>query len=280
MARPLRIEYPGALYHVTSRGNKKQDIFLTQNDRFLFLLTLNKIIKTHNWICHAYCLMNNHYHLLIETPDANLSSGMHDLNGEYTQIYNRIHQAVGHILQGRYKAFVIEKETYFLEVARYIVLNPVRAGFVKHPKDWMWSSFNSTRGSAKSDPLLDTSFLLSQFGRRKAQARQKYTEFVLNGIQRDSPLLLAEHNLILGSPQFVHRMWEENADAEEITDVVTSERMIARPTLQDLFVRAKDVQERDSIILFARMRCGYSVSQIAKHLRVHRTTVSKIINKK
>ncbi len=132
MARPLRIEYPGALYHVTSRGNKRQDIFSNDNDRGIFLHVLSTLTETHNWICHAYCLMDNHYHLLIETVEANLSIGMRDLNGIYTQQYNKVHDSVGHLLQGRYHAYVIEKESYLLQVARYVVLNPVRAGMVGH----------------------------------------------------------------------------------------------------------------------------------------------------
>jgi putative transposase len=130
MARPIRIEFSGALYHVTSRGNRQEDIYEDDTDRSVFLSVLEKTCSTNNWICHAYCLMSNHYHLLIETPDSNLSKGMRQLNGVYTQSYNRIHNRVGHVFQGRFKAIFVEKETYLLELARYIVLNPVRAGMV------------------------------------------------------------------------------------------------------------------------------------------------------
>ena len=124
MARPLRIEYPGALYHVTSRGNAREDIFFDEKDRQRFLATLAHVIRDYHWICYAYCQMTNHYHLLIETPEANLSRGMRQLNGVYTQALNRRHGRVGHIFQGRFKALLVEKDGYLLELCRYIVLNP------------------------------------------------------------------------------------------------------------------------------------------------------------
>lgn len=131
MARPLRIEIPGAIYHITSRGNAREPIFLDDGDYadFLNLLSLN--LKRFNWILHAYCLMGNHYHLLIETPEGNLSRGMRQLNGTYTQWFNRKHNRVGHIFQGRYKAILVEKDSHLLELCRYVVLNPVRANMVK-----------------------------------------------------------------------------------------------------------------------------------------------------
>ena len=133
MARPLRIQYDGAVYHVTSRGNARKAIFQDDKDRELFLGTLYRVNKRYNWLCHAYCLMNNHYHLIIETPDGNLSQGMRQLNGVYTQTYNTRHRRVGHILQGRYKAILIQKDSHLLEVSRYVVLNPVRAKAAQGP---------------------------------------------------------------------------------------------------------------------------------------------------
>ena len=126
MARPLRIEYAGALYHVTARGNEKKDIYFTEADRVEFLKLMGKVSDRFNWIYHAYCQMGNHYHILVETPDGNLSHGMRQLNGVYTQYINRTHQRVGHLFQGRFKAILVQKENYLRELARYIVLNPVR----------------------------------------------------------------------------------------------------------------------------------------------------------
>jgi REP element-mobilizing transposase RayT len=130
MARPLRIEFDGALYHVTSRGNDRKAIFKDNHDRDLFLDILAQITVRFRWICHAYCLMNNHYHLVIETPDGNLSKGMRQLNGVYTQAFNKRHRRVGHVFQGRFKGILVQKDSHFLEVCRYVVLNPVRAKMV------------------------------------------------------------------------------------------------------------------------------------------------------
>ena len=156
MARPLRIQYDGALYHITSRGNARKAIYRDDEDRRIFLDILFNVNKRYNWICHAYCLMNNHYHLIIETPDGNLSKGARQLNGVYTQTYNKRHHRVGHIFQGRYKAILVEKESHLLEVCRYVVLNPVRAKAVARPEEWRWSSYRGTSGMEKPHPCLTT----------------------------------------------------------------------------------------------------------------------------
>ncbi len=135
MARPLRIEFAGARYHITSRGNARENIYRDNSDRDSFLELLYKTNIQHDWICHAYCLMPNHYHLLIETRKPTLSKGMKYLNGSYTQRYNRRHQRIGHVFQGRYKSILIEKESYLRKLSRYIVLNPVRARIVRKVVD-------------------------------------------------------------------------------------------------------------------------------------------------
>lgn len=138
MARPLRIEYAGALYHVTSRGNAQEAIYREDKDRRDYYSVVAEVCERFNWVIHAYCLMDNHYHLLVETPEGNLSKGMRHLNGVYTQRFNQNHARVGHVFQGRYKAILVQKESYLLELARYIVLNPVRARMVRSAKDWPW----------------------------------------------------------------------------------------------------------------------------------------------
>ncbi|MDP3562337.1 MAG: transposase [Legionellaceae bacterium] len=148
MARSLRIEYPGALFDITSRGNKKEDFFLSDEDRVLCLDIFAEVCFRSNWICYAYCLMSNHYHLLIETPQGNLSPGMQLLNSIYTQKFNRSRNRVGHVFQGRYKSILVEKESYLLELSRYIVLNQVRAKMVEKAGDWFWSSYQITLGKA------------------------------------------------------------------------------------------------------------------------------------
>lgn len=133
MARPLRIEFNGALYHVTSRGDRHEAIHEDDKDRERFLEVLAEVVERFNWVCHAYCLMSNHYHLVVETPDANLSKGMRQLNGVYTQASNRRHHRSGHLFQGRFKGILVDKDSYLLELTRYVVLNPVRARMVKAP---------------------------------------------------------------------------------------------------------------------------------------------------
>ena len=278
MARPLRIEYPGALYHVTSRGNAKQLIYLNDNDHFCFLDTLSEVIKTHNWLCHAYCLMGNHYHLLIETPDGNLSTGMRDLNGNYTQRFNKRHDRVGHILQGRYKAFVVEKEPYLLRVARYTVINAVRAGLVSHPIQWPWSSYAATIGVEKCPKWLCVDWILGFFSMDKKEARAQYKEFVEQGIGEDSPFEDVEEVAILGSPQFLDFLRESKTHKSElIKEIPRSERIVNRPTLQDLFGEVGDLEERDRMIVFAKKRCGYLNTEIARFLGLDESTVSKIV---
>src|SRR6266511_5754104 len=156
MARPLRIEYPGALYHVTSRGDRQEAIFEDDQDRTAFLNVLSEVVSRFRWRCHAYCLMGNHYHLMIETPEANLTKGMRHLNGVFTQWSNRRHKRGGHLFQGRYKAILVDRDSYFLELARYIVLNPVRAGMVKHPRLWAWSSYGTTIATSPTPLWLTT----------------------------------------------------------------------------------------------------------------------------
>ncbi len=164
MARPLRLEFHGALYHITARGNARQKIFLNEADRHLFLDLLGKEITQQGWFCYAYCLMDNHYHLLIETPEPNLVTGMRRLNGVYTQRFNRRHRRVGHLLQGRYKAILVDKDAYFFELCRYIVLNPLRAKAVKRQEQCpLWSSYAATAGRVDPPSWLTIESVLAQF---------------------------------------------------------------------------------------------------------------------
>src|ERR1043165_4181295 len=186
MARPLRIEYPGALYHITTRGNARRAVFKDASDRALFLDTLQRVSERYHWLCHAYCLMDNHYHLVIETLDGNLAQGMRQLNGVYTQAYNRRHRRVGHLFQGRHKAILVDKESHLLEICRYVVLTPVRAKAAEHPGRWKWSSYGGPAGTAKPHPALTTDWVLGQFGARRVAAQQRYREFVRDGLGNPS----------------------------------------------------------------------------------------------
>ncbi len=278
MARPLRIEYPGALYHITTRGNAKQPIFLDDKDHYCFLKTLSETIETHNWLCHAYCLMPNHYHLLIETPDANLSLGMRDLNGVYTQRFNKRNDRVGHLFQGRYKAFVVEKEPYLLRVARYTVINAVRAGLVKHPNEWPWSSFAATVGDEKRPGWLCADWILSFFSEKKKEAQVEYYNFVEQGLNERSPFEETEKGMILGSPQFVHYLRDSTTcESEQIKEIPRSERIVGRPSLEDLFEKVRGTEERNQMIIFAKRRCGYPNTDIGNFLQLADSTISRIV---
>ena len=182
MPRPPRFQAPGATYHITSRGTEGRSIFLDDLDRTLFLTWLGEVVELHGWMCPAYCLMTNHFHLLVQTPQADLAVGMHGLNGAYANYFNRRHNHVGHLFQSRYKAIVIERESHLLENSRYVVLNPVRAGICRRPGYWQWSSYRATAGYVAPPPFLAVDWILGQFGSAARRAALRYVEFVADGI--------------------------------------------------------------------------------------------------
>ena len=198
MARKPRVEFPGAFYHVTARGNAQADIFHSDDDRLDFLQILADVIERCGWVLHSYCLMTNHYHLLIETPEANLGKGMQLLGGTYTHRFNRRNKRVGHVFQGRYKAVIVEKESHLLEVSRYIVLNPVKAGMVKSAIDYRWSSFLDIAGRRKAPRWLATDEILGMFNVKRGLAKKAYAKFV-EETSFESPVKELRWGLILGS---------------------------------------------------------------------------------
>lgn len=280
MARPLRIQYDGALYHITSRGNARKAIYRDDEDRRIFLDTLLNVNKRYNWICHAYCLMNNHYHLIIETPDGNLSKGARQLNGVYTQIYNRRHHRVGHIFQGRYKAILIEKGSHLLEVCRYVVLNPVRAKAVERPEEWRWSSYRGTSGMEKPYPCLTIGWVLGQFSTRKGTAEKKYREFVEAGKGEVAIWKKVKGGSILGEDEFVETLMDYIKGQRDIREIPKSQRYINRPGLKKIF--SKEVvnkkSKRDEKIREATERHGYSQKEVADYLGLHYSTISRLVN--
>ena len=282
MARPLRIEYDGALYHVTSRGNERKAIFKNDTDRNIFLDTLHKVTQRYNWLCHAYCLMNNHYHLVIETSDGNLSKGMRQLNGVYTQLFNKRHKRVGHIFQGRYKAILIQKESHLLEVCRYVVLNPVRAKTVTGAKEWRWSSYRATCGIDKPHPCLTTDWILGQFAKQKRPAEKKYKEFIEAGIGEKGIWRSVKGQSILGSDEFVEKLIGYVKGHEDNKEIPKSQRYVNRPALEKIFKKEvlSNRKVRNSRIKEAVNRYGYSQKEIADYLELYYTTISRIVNEK
>jgi REP-associated tyrosine transposase len=274
MARPLRLEFTSALYHITSRGDRQEDIYEDDEDRKAFLIVFERVCKTYNWVCHAYCLMSNHYHLLIETPDANLSRGMRQLNGVYTQTFNRMHGRAGHVFQGRYKAILVEKESYLLELSRYIVLNPVRAGMVASVKDWPWSSYRATVGQVKGPDYLNVDWVLAAFAKTKSVAIDRYKKFVAEGNRQPSPWALLQHQIFLGSEQYVEKMQLLVDRDKQLGEIPSSQR---RPKPKALSEYEFSSQDRNTAICRAYQSGGYTLKDIGEYFGLHYSTVSGII---
>ena len=274
MSRPLRIEYPGALYHVTSRGNRQEDIFLDNDDRDSFLSTLARVCDRYNWVCHCYCLMSNHYHLMIETPEANLSLGMRQLNGVYTQRFNRHHGRVGHVFQGRFKSILVDKDSYLLELSRYIVLNPVKAGMARSAKDWRWSSYRGTAGLSAAPDWLKTDWLLSCFSRNKKQSIEQYRQFVSAGKGQASPWRQLKKQIYLGTDEFVETMLSKLDADVDLSEVPSSQKRITARPVKDYLDQAPS---RNEGIYRAYQSGGYTMKAIAEAMELHYSTISKII---
>ena len=274
MSRPLRIEFPGALYHVTARGDRREDIFEDDQDRHTFLATLEQVISQFNWTCYAWCLMDNHYHLLIQTPDGNLSKGMRQLNGVYTQASNRRHRRVGHLFQGRFKAILVDSDAYLLELARYVVLNPVRAGMVKKPENWAWSSYRASMGLEPAPAWLAEDGVLAMFAKRRSLAQQRYAQFVAEGVNADSPWANLKWQMFLGDEQFVTRMQKHIQTGKDDVQIPIAQRRPQPPTLEEIEKRAPD---RNAAIIAAHATGGYSYQQIADYFGIHFTTAGRIV---
>ncbi len=275
MARPLRIQFPGALYHITARGNAKQNIFLNKDDFNDFLTILCKVSKRYHLLLHCYCLMHNHYHLLLETPEGNLSQGIRQLNGTYTQHINKKYQTVGHLLQGRFKSILVEKENYLLALSRYIALNPLRANLVEDPKNWPYSSYPQAIGVAKKIHCLFPDWILSQFGPDKKSAQISYQDFVLSGIHTESPLKQVKGQIFLGSEYFLAKM-EKFMEQKRQTEIPRKQLYALRPSLEKIF---QTNDKREIIIYQASQKYGYTLKEIGQYLGLHYTTISKTIKK-
>ena len=220
MSRPLRLEYEGAIWHVTSRGNERREIFRDRNDRSTFLEILSTTVELARWRLHAYVLMSNHYHLLIETPQRTLSRGVKRLNEWWARHFNWRHDRVGHLFQGRFTGILVERETHLLELVRYVVLNPVRCGAVEHAFDYEWSNYRATAGLTPRPEWLEVDWTLAQFHPDRRIAVDMYREFVADG--RGAKYCPWEHvtgEVYLGSEEFcanVERLIDARSPAPEV----------------------------------------------------------------
>lgn len=276
MSRPLRIELAGGLYHVTSRGDRREAIYRDDQDRMDWLAVLGEVCSRFNWRCHAYCEMTNHYHIVVETPDANLSKGMRQLNGVYTQATNRRHGLVGHLFQGRFKAILVERDAYLLELARYVVLNPVRAGMVPEAGDWPWSSYRAMVGEAPAPDWLVTDWILGQFDQERFPARVGYAAFVREGVGQPSVWEGLRHQVFLGSEAFAERHCASTRPPERLREVPRAQR---RPLAKPLADFARRYPDRHEAMARAFQTSVYSMQEIADYFGVHYSTVSRAVRR-
>ena len=277
MSRPLRIEYPGALYHVTSRGDGRENIYFNDDDRRTWLDVLAHSCDRFNWRIHAWCEMTNHYHLLLETPEGNLSQGMRHLNGVYTQHVNRAHSRVGHVFQGRYKAILVERESHVLELARYVVLNPVRAGMVTDAGRWPWSSYLAMVGEVTAPDWLEVGALLRAFGRTRNRAVAAYVDFVRAGVGLPSVWAGLRGQIYLGSDDFVERMQAlvQGDAAEPMPEVPRLQKRPVAMKLGDYEI----AHERNAAMALAYASGDHTMQDIAQHFGVHYATVSRAVRR-
>ncbi|MCX6062739.1 MAG: transposase [Caldiserica bacterium] len=262
MARPIRLQYPGAFYHVTDRGDRKEAVFTCNADRISFLQLLNTTSAAHEWHVLAYCLMDNHYHLMLETARPNLAAGMARLNGVYTQRFNRVYDSVGHVFQGRYKSQAIQSERHLLEACRYIVLNPLRAGLVNDPADWQWSSYRASAGLSPALSCLDAPWV-----REKVTVdgtTDRYIDWVREGVGRPCDFLRSQPSLEIqtGRPP---------AERPLIPDRIV-------PPLSEILAGCTWVHGGDDVLrsrIGDALNAGYSQRAIAKQLGISNASVSR-----
>jgi len=284
MARPLRVEYEGALYHVMSRGIERRSIVVDDRDRWRWLEWLERTVETYDWRLHAFVLMDNHHHLFFGTPRANLSAGMQHFNGSYTSYFNRRHDRVGHLFQSRFKAELVEDAGYFRELSRYIHLNPVRAKMVDRPERFRWSSYPGYHRADRTLSWITYDSVLREFCRKRTEARKRYRQFVRNGISDPpaAPWAEAAHGFIIGSQVFIKRIGELLQDRQEDSDIPALKQLRPRPELQRILEvvgdamgedrtawcpgRRNDSAGRAVAALVARRRFGYSATEVAAAL--------------
>lgn len=274
MARPLRLEFEGALYHLTARGDRSEPIFEDDDDRRVFLAVLAQALERFEATVFAYCLMGNHYHLVLQTHRANLSRLMRHVNGIYTQAYNRRHRKVGHLLQGRFKAVLVDEESYFLEVCRYVDLNPVRAGMVKHPREWVWSSYRAHVAAIEAPPWLDSAALHRRLAPRapRREGPARYARFVAEGRGVRLWETALSGQIYLGDDAFVKRV-QAQLESTDSVEIPRAQRMHRPHPLQWYF----DHYERDAAIAHAYLDGGYTQTAVATAASLSVSRVSRLI---
>lgn len=278
MSRPLRIEYPGAWYHVMNRGRRKEDIFLDQDDYSQFLEVLKEASRMWNLRVSAYCLMSNHYHLLIQTPDGNLSRCMRHINGVYTQRFNRKHELDGQLFRGRYKAVLVEEDEHLIELLRYIHRNPIRANMVDDPEDYKWSSHRDYLDLTQTQWLYRDN-LLNMFSASPKRAHAAYRDFVQHQDSAKVEHFYTLRNLpsIFGSDGFIDRVRQRLNTTPRRKDVPQAAILAVNPSLIDKAVRQYYQISRATLLTSHRGKTN-SARDLALYLlrRYTRKTLTEI----
>lgn len=290
MARQPRVEYPGALYHVITRGNQRQKIFSDDQDRRKYLDILSRLKKFHLFRIHAYVLMVNHVHLLLETGAVPLSRIMQRLSGGYTQYFNRRHRRAGHLFQGRYKAILCDKDSYLLELSRYLHLNPVRAEAVEDPGEYGWSSYGGYIGESRGQTWLDTQEVLNQFSRKVREARKLYRKFVLEAIGEGHRGEYYEvlDGRFLGDREFAKEIKAKAESPGYVRIKIKAEAFlkaacaVLKKKTEEVRGGGKErerVRAREAICYVGRTRTELSVKSLAAALGVDATCVSRSVSR-
>lgn len=283
MARPLRVQFAGAVYHVMARGNDKALIFLDERDYRRLLELLQEVLTRFSVQCSSYCLMPNHYHLVLTTLQPNLSAAIKHLNGVYTQWWNRRHGRCGHVLQGRFKDQLVQTDRYLLTVCRYVVLNPVRAGLVRHPDRWPWSSFRSASGLAEAGPDLDMRVVYGLLASsRDAHPAEKFRRFVCGPHPAEHATverLIRSNSRRIGDETFLAGTFLELSGTDHGGISRRQLRPPAPPLWELLQPGRASIAERDRLIRLACRRYGYRIDDVARTAGVHRSTVVRVLGR-
>jgi REP element-mobilizing transposase RayT len=261
-----------------ARGNRKGSIFERDADRHLLLRTVQQATDRYEVRCLAFCLMQNHYHLVLDTPRGNLSDAMRHINGTYTQASNRVHQRTGHLFEGRFHSIVVDRDSYLRELARYVVLNPVRARLVGDPTAWPWSSYRATAGLEPAPSFLDVNWIEDAFGGGRLEAQVKYRCYVNDALTKTARLDMSPP--VLGTIEFKEDVRAEVDVEQSGCRTPRSWRALARPSLSDLFGTDRLThQERNQLVAKAHLTYGYRLSEIALFLRLHPSSASAIFRR-
>lgn len=278
MARPLRLEFNNALYLVVAKGQDEQTIFKDDDDREEFLRVLQHSCERYGWILHGYALLDDSYFLVVRTPKPNLSKGMRQLNGVYTQSFNRRHNVDGHLFQGRFKSIVVDEKNFLAPLLADLSVEPVRAGIVRTANQWRWTSHRTLLGKRAPAPWFDLNGALAVFADKPAAATEAYKEAVGQARGRDPVWLLAKHQIFLGDAAFIKRM--QKRLQSEADRVAKEGKARPRPaSVKSLASYEKRFKDRDRAIYEAFASGHYTQSQIADHFKLHYTTISRIVSR-